>query len=220
MISIENVEVWGWEHAIRGMRNPMNSWDRSDSEWREGNMCDSWYAVGDDDLRLMTKLTKAGQPHRKFLRQIMVSMDITTNATVWQEFDTYKVGVTRNSCSKMHKIHVKEFERDDFSHEGISEVGGHTEFVFDMVIKELEHLRKLFNETHEKKYWRAIIDLLPMGYNMKATITLNYEVLLNMWTYRRGHKMFEWVLFCEWVETLPHFREIAGVDDNGYTEDL
>jgi len=210
MIKVENIDVYGFETAIRGMRNPMNSWDRSDSYYEPANFCDHAYIIGDDDLALMRRLCKAGTEHRKYLRQIWVGMDITTNHIVWPEFDTYKVGVTRNSCSKMHKIHVKGFVPDDFSHEGISEVGGFAEEHFLKTLEVLEKLRVLFNETHEKKYWRAMLELLPMGYNLKATVTMDYENVLNIIRQRSNHKMFEWVQFCDILRTLPYIKEIMG----------
>lgn len=224
MIKIENIDVYGFEAAIRGMRNPMNSWDRSDSlfcgsqngcdncpEYHEPNCTGSKpYAmrIGDNDLDLMKRLAKGGPVHAKYRRMIVVYMDITCHHTWWAEFDTYKVGTVRNSCSNMHKIHVKEFVKDDFSTEGIDECGGRTLDVFEIVKDELERLRVLFNETGEKKYWRAIIELLPMGFNIKATIMLSYEVLYNIYTWRNNHKVFEWVEFCKWIETLPYAKEL------------
>lgn len=221
MIKVENIETWGFEHAIRGMRNPMNSWSKSDSyhnysvEYKEDGeeIHHPYYRIGANDLDLMQRLYKAGHPHRKYLRQIFVSMDITTHHTFWSEFDTYKVGVTRNSCSKMHKIHVKPFTQDDFSHEGIDAVGGKTAEIFQSVISELERLRLLFNETKEKKYWRAIIDILPLGFNLKATITMNYENVFNMLQYRQNHKLDEWNVFCEILKDLPHIKEIGGFEE-------
>lgn len=219
MIKIENVEVLGWEHAIRGMRNPKNSWDRSDSgiyyfqtdKIIDGDIvCCPEYVVGDNDLGLMKKLANGGPVHAKYRRMIAVYMDVTCHHTWWAEFDTYKVAAVRNSCSKMHKIHVKEFVKDDFSTEGIDECGGRTLEVFEIVKDELERLRVLFNETGEKKYWRAIIELLPMGFNIKATIMLNYEVLHNIYTWRNSHKVFEWVEFCKWIKTLPYSEIITG----------
>lgn len=219
MIKIENVEVVGWEHAIRGMRNPKNSWDRSDSgiyyfqtdKIIDGDIvCCPEYVVGDNDLDLMKRLAKGGPVHAKYRRMIAVYMDVTCHHTWWAEFDTYKVNTVRNSCSKMHKIHVKEFVKDDFSTEGIDECGGRTLEVFEIVKDELERLRVLFNETGEKKYWRAIIELLPMGFNIKATIMLNYEVLHNIYTWRNNHKVFEWVEFCKWIKTLPYSEIITG----------
>lgn len=211
MIKVENIDVYGFETAIRGMRNPMNSWDKSDSYYEPANFCDKSYIVGDDDLALMRKLYRGGTEHRKYSRQIWVGMDITTNHIVWAEFDTYKVGVTRNSCSKMHKIHVKGFEPDDFSHEGISEVGGFAEEHFRKTLEVLEKLRVLFNTTHEKKYWRAMLELLPMGYNLKATVTMNYENVFNIIRQRSNHKMFEWIEFCNILRNeLPLVDEIMG----------
>lgn len=225
MIKIENVEIVGWESAIRGMRSPMNSWDKSDSWYgcpygennhTESKDCqsschnDCEFCVGENDLDLMKRLVKAGTDHRKFMRMIVVYADITCHHAWWAEADTYKVGTVRNSCSKMHKIHIKEFCKDDFSHEGIDECGALTQNVFSIVLKELERLRLLFNETHEKKYWRAIIELLPLGYNIKATLMLNYEVLANMYHSRKNHKLDEWVDFCKWIETLPYSELITG----------
>lgn len=223
MIKLEDTEVLNLEGAVRGLRNPMNSWDKSDSYWgcrtRKAIECgqDCYYEccfnIGDNDLTLMKKLAKAGSDHRKFMRQIFVSVDITCHHTWWAEFDTYKVGTVRNSCSKMHKIHVKEFDADNFSTEGIQECGGSTVGLFLCVLTELEGLRRLFNETHEKKYWRAIIELLPMGYNIKATVTMNYEVLRNMYHARKNHKLDEWREFCGWIEGLPYSEIITGKDE-------
>ena len=214
MIKLEKTDVFGWESAIRGMRNPLNSWKLSDSEFSiENSVSDGRFKqsveLGANDLRLMRCLAKGGDDHAKFLRMINVTVDITSHHAWWAEFDTYKVGTVRNSCSKMHKIHVKEFVVDDFSTEGIEECGGRTMEVFVGVINELEALRKLFNETHEKKYWRAIIELLPMGYNLKATVQLNYQVLKKMYFARKNHKLDEWREFCKWCETLPYFKDIV-----------
>lgn len=209
MIKIENAEVVGWEHAIRGMRNPMNSWDKSDSEWYwDGDNYD--YSIGNNDLELMKKLAKAGTDHRKFMRMITVYVDVTSHHGWWAEADTYKVGTVRNSCSKMHTIHIKEFCKDDFSHEGIDEVGDIATETFEQTIKTLEQLRVAFNETGEKKYWRAIIELLPLGYNIRATLMLNYEVLANMYHSRKNHKLDEWRDFCKWIKTLPYSELITG----------
>ena len=232
MIKVENIDVWGFEHAIRGMRNPLNSWDKSDSYpavdcgkcgkiEREGicraedRDCTGFecYEIGNNDLNLMRRLFKGGTEHRKYARQIMVSMDITSHHTWWAEFDTYKVGVTRNSCSKMHRIHVKEFVTEDFSTEGIAECGGKTIDVFVSVLMELERLRLLFNETHDKKYWRAIIELLPMGYNLRATVTMNYENVFNIINQRDGHKVDEWDEFVEVLRALPYVEDILRSDE-------
>ena len=222
MIKVENIETWGFEHAIRGMRNPMNSWDKSDSEYNDFN-CGSCGAnckettftgekcivLGENDKRLMQNLYNAGTEHRKFMRQIFVSMDITCNHVWWAEFDTYKVGTTRNSCSKMHRIHVKEFVKEDFSHEGLDEVADEFPGALESVIDTLEKLRQKFNETKEKKYWRAIIELLPLGYNLRATVTFNYENAASMIHQREHHKMFEWVDFVEILKGLPYMKEIT-----------
>lgn len=215
MIKVENIDVYGFRTAIRGMRNPKNSWDKSDSgmKWVGNNIFDHQeFTAGKNDLDLMRRLYKGGTEHRKYSRQIYVGMDITTNHIVWAEFDTYKVGVTRNSCSKMHKIHVKEFVPDDFSHEGISEVGGFAEEHFHKTLEVLEKLRVLFNETHEKKYWRAMLELLPMGYNLKATVTMNYENVFNIIRQRSNHKMFEWIEFTNILKELPYVKEIMGIE--------
>ena len=216
MIKLENTQTYGWDAAIRGMRNPMNSWDKSDSYWTHIenpetlNTAPFEFFVGDNDHDLMMRLAKAGSDHRKFMRMIMVSVDITTHHTWWAEFDTYKVGTVRNSCSKMHRIHIKEFSFNDFSTEGIKECGLITTEIFTSVINELERLRILFNKTNDKKYWRAIIELLPMGYNIKATVMLNYEVLRNMYHARKNHKLDEWHVFCDWIKTLPYSEIITG----------
>lgn len=209
MIKIENVETYGWEAAIRGMRNPMNSWAKSDSYWSDcGNSLE--YVVGENDLALMQNLRNAGPDHGKFMRMIGVSMDITAMQPWWMEFDTYKVGTVRDSCSKMHKIHVKEFTEDDFEREGISQI--------DYAVTALRHtiticnlLREDFNETQDRKYWRALIEYLPEGYKMRATVTLNYEVLRNMYRARRHHKLTEWHDFCDIVRKLPYANELICV---------
>ena len=196
MIKVENIYTYNLARAIYSARNPLNSWNKSDSDLEKD-------IIGQNDLDLMRRLYKAGPEHRKYLRQIFVSMDITTNHTVWAEFDTYKIGVTRNSCSKMHQIHVKEFTMGDFSCEGIDEVGDVVKEHFEKTIKVLEWLRVKFNETHEKKYWRAIIDMLPMGFNLRATVTMNYENVVNIIRQRENHKMFEWNEFVDTLKDLP-----------------
>jgi hypothetical protein len=215
MIQIDKTEVFGWEAAIRGLRNPMNSWDKSDSgyveleDYEKADTGDAFkYVIGLNDLKLMKTLSKAGPDHGKFLRMINVTFDITSMQPWWAEFDTYKVGSVRNSCSKMHKIHVKPFELADFSHEGCLEV----DYAYDAlleVIEVCEKLRQDFNRTHEKKYWRALIELLPEGFNMRATVQLNYQVLKAMYNARKHHKLLEWHDFCAWCETLPYFKEIC-----------
>ena len=213
MIKLEKTEVFGWESAIRGMRNPMNSWSKSDSCYiaqtvREGKTVEPIYSIGQNDLRLMKQLRKAGSDHAKYLRMINVTVDITAPTFWWAEFDTYKVGTVRNSCSKMHKIHVSEFTRENFTHEGCEEVGELALGTLDYIVERCEKLRCLFNETKEKKYWRALIELLPEGYNMRATVQLNYAVLNNMYPSRKPHKLDEWHVFCDWIETLPYAKEL------------
>ena len=213
MIEINNIQVYGFEGAIRGMRNPMNSWSESDSFFLHGDPSfQKQYIVncelGEKDLALAQKLVLAGTDHSKFTRMINATMDITTNHIWWSEFDTYKVSTVRNSCSKMHKIHVKEFKVEDFSHEGITEVGDFIEIHFKKTIEVLEYLRKEFNKTKERKYWRALIELLPMGYNLKATVQLNYQTLRNMYFARQHHKLQEWKDFCKIIEELPYGKEL------------
>lgn len=223
MIKIEKIDVVGWKHAIRGMRNAMNSWDKIDScechdeyDNKDCQLCkvkDYGYCIGKNDLNLMKKLANAGSDHGKFLRMITVYMDITCHHTWWAEFDTYKVGTVRNSCSKMHKIHIKEFVKDDFSHEGIDSLLEDFPLAnetFEKNIETLEKLRVLFNKTQDKRYWRAIIELLPMGYNIKATVQLNYQVARNMYHGRYNHKVYEWREFCEVLEDLPYSELITG----------
>ena len=206
MITFEKAEVWGWKHAIRGMRNPLNSWEKSDS-----SSIDSVYEIGKNDFDLMTRLIRAGAPHRKFLRQIFVSVDITAPLYWWKEFDTYKVGTTANSCSTMHTLHKKKFELEDFSRDylfdqivtedGVLELD--TMAVLDELIMNLNGLRLMYLKTKDSVYWKAMIQLLPSSYNQKRTVTMTYENLLNMLEYRRGHKLNEWRRFCEWIDTLP-----------------
>ena len=221
MIKIENTEVFGWEAAIRGMRNPMNSWDKSDSGYGIVDQIDTGvepinvpgYIVGSNDLNLMKTLAKAGSDHGKFLRMINVTCDITAMQPWWYEFDTYKVGTVRNSCSKMHKIHVKEFTADDFEHCGLDAVGEYPKHIFMSVIDACNWLREWFNKTQEKKYWRALIELLPEGYLMRATVQLNYQVLKSMYYARRNHKLDEWHVLCAWMLELPYFKEICVQED-------
>lgn len=222
MIKFENTEVMNFEGAIRGMRNPLNSWDKSDScycserencedcKFDGGNCSENLYILGDNDLNLAQRLIKAGPDHRKFMRQIFVSVDITSWATWWAEFDTYKVATVRNSCSKMHKIHVKEFKKEDFTTEGIdSLIDPVVGMCFDHVLVTLEFLRVNFNETKDKRYWRALLELLPHGYNMRATVTLNYETLRNIYGSRRNHKLDEWSIgFMDWIKSLPYAEEL------------
>ena len=216
MIKIENVEVFGWEAAIRGMRNPMNSWDKSDSgyvtEYDEGGFEAEFYKIGQNDLKLMQSLVNAGSDHSKFMRMINVTLDITARMYWGAEYDTYKVGTVRNSCSKMHKIHEKEFSLDDFSIDDFyyedDKVGMHLSDMFKNVVADCGFLRKKFVETGDKKYWRGLIQLLPESYNQRATVQLNYAVLRNMYHSRKNHKLDCWRTFCEWIETLPYAKEL------------
>ena len=210
-----------WEIIIEGMRNPMNSWDRMDS--RVCNQCEGYdpelgigcydaysgYCIGENDEKLMMGLAKGGPVHAKYRRMIPVMFTVTAPTFWWIEFDTYKVGTVRNSCSKMHKIHVEPFSLGNFAHEGCDEVPEAAEHLQN-TITTLEYLRKMFNHTQEKRYWRALLELLPHGYMMKATISLNYEVLVNIYHGRRHHKVVEWHTFCDWIEQLPYSEIITG----------
>ena len=218
MLKIENTEVFGWEAAIRGMRNPMNSWDKSDSEWEfvedpsiiNPNDSVKW-VIGDNDYSLMTRLRKAGTDHRKFLRMIVVSFDITSSLYFFKEFDTYKVGTVANSCSTMHKIHAKEFTMDDFSHEHLLTA---SMMMLHQVVDLLNEAREKYLETKDMVWWHQMIQLLPTSYNQRRTVMLNYEVLANIYKSRKNHKLQEWHTFCEWIESLPYSELITGVNDN------
>ena len=216
MIKITNAEVFGWDAAIRGMRNPMNSWDKSDGKhWREtivGHEVE-YRDIGRNNLTLMKKLVKAGSDHAKFMRMINVTMDVTAPLYWWKEFDTYKVGTVANSCSTMHKIADKEFMLGDFSTEHLDDVSLDT---FNYIIAQLEYDRRLYIKTKDKKYWWQMIQLRPSSYNQKRTVQLNYAVLRNMYHARRNHKLDEWRDFCSWVESLPYAELITlGGNDNG-----
>lgn len=204
MLKIEHTEVYRWEAAIRGMRNPMNSWDKSDSYYWEARS-----NLGENDLALMKKLRNAGTDHRKFMRMIAVSFDVTAPLYWWKEFDTYKVGTVANSCSTMHKIHEKEFSLDDFSHEHL--LSG-CRYQLCRTIELLNEARVEYLETKDKLYWWQMIQLLPSSYNQKRTVMLNYEVLANMYKSRRNHKLDEWHTFCDWIESLPYSELITGGD--------
>ena len=188
----------GWEHAIRGMRNPMNSWDKIDTEYD---------IIGDNDHKLMMTLRNAGSDHRKFMRMITVYLDITAPLYWWKEFDTYKVGTVANSCSTMHRIHSKEFTLSDFSYEHLVV---ENVWVLEEVIKQLNKYREKFIETRDKSYWWQMIQLLPTSYNQKRTVMLNYEVLANMYHSRKAHKLDEWRVFCELIESLHYSEFITG----------
>lgn len=209
MIKIEKTDVYGWEAAIRGMRNPMNSWDKSDSccaciiKTEEGWIEDF---IGDNDHELMMRLAKGGSVHAKYRRMITVTVDITAPLYWWKEFDTYKVGTVANSCSTMHKIHAKEFTLDDFSWE---QLDGYSIDVLDAIIDRLNDNRKHFLETNDKDYWWQMIQLLPTSYNQKRTVLLNYEVLVGMYRDRKNHKLDCWIDFCKWIESLPYSEIIT-----------
>ena len=201
MITIERVAVMNLENAVRGARNPMNSWAKSDSYYDEnGN-----YVLGEADLSLCHRLSVSGSDHRKYLRQIFVSMDITAPLYWWKEFDTYKVATVANSCSTMHKIQAKAFSREDFSHDRMSE---RALACLDAVIACLEEARLAFIETKERAYWHDMIQLLPSSYNQMRTVTMNYETLVNIYYARRHHKLAEWHTLCGVIEALPYAREL------------
>lgn len=212
MINIERTEVYGWESAIHGMRNPMNSWDKSDSCFWYQNMADRMN-IGPNDLKLMKNLVKAGTDHSKFMRMIVVTCDITAPLYWWKEFDTYKVGTVRNSCSTMHTVHKKEFTLADFSCEHLITRETQTEnerivelpyiHALQVILSFLNAAREKYLETNDKKYWWQMIQLLPSSYNQKATVQMNYQVLRNMYHSRKNHKLDEWHDFCYWIESLP-----------------
>ena len=240
MIKIEHTEVYGWEAAIRGMRNPMNSWDKSDSRFSLLDDCGDCthcnlrfdecheQQIGPNDLDLMKRLRNSGTDHRKFMRMITIYVDITAPFYWWKEFDTYKVGTVANSCSTMHKIHAKEFTLDDFSCEHLirsSEMGADE---IDIRISPMQALlttieclngyRNAYLKAKEngadgftlKRYWWQMIQLLPSSYNQRRTVMLNYEVLANIYKSRKNHKLDEWREFCAWIETLPYHEMITG----------
>ena len=243
MIKLENTETLGWEHAIRGMRNPMNSWDRTDSSrcidfptcescpmHDENGQCnkpfDVVHVIGPNDHELMMKLAKGGPVHAKYRRMITVYVDITAPLYWWKEFDTYKVGTVASSCSTMHKIHAKEFTMEDFSCEHLDlKLNDNTvtwglevfddSMVMALTIQKLNQNRAKFLETNDKKYWWNMIQLLPSSYNQKRTIMLNYEVLVGMYRDRKNHKLDEWREFCKWIESLPYSEIITEETEHG-----
>lgn len=225
MIKIEKTEVVGWEHAIRGMRNPLNSWNKSDSFSAYGNVdtpdgsVGETFIVGENDLALMTKLRNAGTDHRKFMRMLTVYVDLTAPLYWWKEFDTYKIGTVANSCSTMHRIHSKPIELADFSIDDFYIDDGYVEIslkdMFINVVTDCEALRQKYLATKDKKYWRGLIQLLPTSYNQKRTVMLNYEVLANIYKSRRNHKLDEWHTLCDWIETLPYSELITGERTEG-----
>lgn len=190
-----------FENAIRGARNPLNSWAKMDSYTDEnGN-----FVLGENDLSLATRLCKAGSDHRKFVRQIFVSVDINAPLYWWKEYDTYKVATVANSTSTMHKIHSKPFGFEDFS---IDKMNESTKAVMGSIIEQLEKLRTEFNETKDKELWYSMIQLLPTCYNQLRTCTFNYETLIGIYRARKGHKLDEWHVFCDWIESLPYAKEL------------
>ena len=204
-IKIENVDVYGFEASIRGMRNPMNSHDKSDSKFGFSDDHHPFW-MGENDLKLMKTLSKAGNDHAKFLRMINVTVDIIAPLYWWKEFDTYKVGTVANSTSTMHKIHAKEFTLDDFSHEHLSPWN---ETVLSNIIAELNASRDQYLRTKNKDDWWQMIQLLPSSYNQKRTVQLNYQVLKSMYFARKDHKLDCWHTLCDWMLTLPYFKEIC-----------
>ena len=206
MLLVERISVMNFENAIRGARNPMNSWDRMDSYYDENG----GFVLGENDLSLATRLAKAGSDHRKFLRQIIVSMDITAPLYWWKEFDTYKVGTVANSTSTMHKIQAKEFSRDDFSCDRMTD---DCLAVLDSIISYLESERVKFNETKDKSHWHNMIQLLPSSFNQMRTVTMNYEVFINIYYARHTHKLAEWHALCDAIKTLPYAKELILVKE-------
>ena len=213
MLKVSNIKVMNWEGALRGMRNPMNSWHLGDTfndpckEELESPLGFSYPEIGPNDYSLMKRLAKSGPDHRKYLRQILISIDIDAPLFWWKEFDTYKIGTVANSCSTMHKIHSKEFTRDDFSVETCDDPV--TGLVVDALIGQLNILRTKFNETKDKKYWRQMIEILPSSYNQLRTVTLNYEVAINLYKSRRHHKLTEWHTLCDLFEKFPYSEFIT-----------
>ena len=234
MIKIEKTEVYGWEAAIRGMRNPMNSWEKSDTGWVDAFTIPDKYwleydsesgtakVIGDNDYDLMKRLAQAGSVHAKYRRMITVTVDITAPLYWWKEFDTYKVGTVANSCSTMHKIHAKELTLDDFSCErlfdGVDRVEGESDMeywenptgVLEYVIRVMNHYRLKFLDTNDKRYWDQMIQLLPTSFNQKRTVQMNYEVLVGMYRDRKNHKLDEWHTLCDWIRSLPYSEIITG----------
>lgn len=224
MLKIENTDVYGWEAAIRGMRNPMNSWDKSDSEYKAlascgdqkycgkctydacGGSYEDKYVIGENDLDLMTRLKNAGPEHAKYLRMITVTCDITAPLYLLKETDTYKVGTVCNSCSTMHKIHAKEFTMDDFSYDHLTP---ESRLQLALQIDYLNHCRDKYLDTNSKEDWWQMIQLLPSSYNQRRTYQFNYAVLSNIYHQRKNHKLDEWHTFCDWIKTLPYSELIT-----------
>lgn len=223
MIKIEKTEIFGLEAAIRGLRNPMESWEKSDSNYCPFDDCSDimnktdpvrpckdssfGFCIGENDFQLMKNLSAAGNDHAKYLRMINVTCDITAPLYWWKEHDQYKVGTTTNSCSTMHKIHAKKFTLDDFSHEHLLDA---FEANLELLVSSLNAARDMFLETNDKAFWWQMIQLLPSSYNQKRTVQMNYQVLKTMYHARKNHKLDEWREFCKWVETLPYKELITG----------
>ena len=210
MIKIENTDVYGWEAAIRGARNPMNSWDKMDTVYGLGEDHYPDMIIGSNDSKLLRNLTNAGPDHGKFMRMITVSLDITAPLYWWKEFDTYKVGTVANSCSTMHKIHAKEFTLDDFSLEHLNK---EDLYIFEAYMHRMEANRKFFlalvDSEERKELWYRMIQLLPTSYNQRRTVLLNYQVLKSMYHARKNHKLDEWHTFCDWIRSLPYSELIT-----------
>lgn len=216
-MKFEDTEVWGFEHAIRGMRNPMNSWEKSDSGYVDKRFNDQFH-IGPNDMKLMKNLISAGPEHRKFLRQIFISVDITAPLYWWKEFDTYKVGTVANSCSTMHKLKDTPITRDCFEmsgHEDIPMILNNTVKTYDFwywLIDALEYLRQKYLETKDKKYWYELIRMLPESWLQKRTVSMNYENVANIYSQRMNHKLTEWSKdFIQWADNLPYFKELFTV---------
>lgn len=205
MINFEYTNVMNFENALRGMRNPMHSWDKSDSVWDLNE-----FIINENDLQLAKKLVKAGSEHRKFLRQIFVSVDITAPLYWWKQFDTYKISTVANSTSTMHKIHSKEFVVEDFSYDILTDHGIN---VLEEIIKQLNKTRKVYLKTRDKTYWNDMIGLLPESYNQRRTITMNYENILTMCKQRKGHKLKEWEDFIKWAYKLPYIKSFLDEEE-------
>ena len=206
MLKVERISVMNLENAMRGARNPLNSWARSDSYYDENGH----YILGENDLGLAKRLARAGSDHRKYLRQVFVSVDVTAPMYWWKEYDTYKIATVANSTSTMHKIHSKEFSREDFSLDKLDE---DSLAFFDTIIAKLEELRLKYIETKDKQYWYDIIQLLPSSYNQMRTCSLNYETLINIYYARKGHKLDEWHTFCDFIKTLPYAEDLIMIKD-------
>ena len=236
MIKIENVETMGWGGAIRGMRNAMNSWDKSDSKFCRlgcittdvnldeedcnfmcgGNLYRGFLQIGKADMKLCKNLIKAGSPDRKFMRMIHVQADVTAPLYWWKEYDTYKVGTVANSCSTMHTLHKRDLTYDDFSHEHLDGTFG--KMAIAEVIKVINNARAYYNESKSKEDWYAMIQLLPSSFNQMRTIDLDYETLFSIYHQRKNHKLDEWREFCKWIETLPYMKEFLDLDKQTETE--